>query len=141
MQRIADRQKLWRCQDLFMSFNCTMEHTVTKDNHITDALLGMHKYPGVSTTADNFIPHIVVSTTISPLQEITSNHINLSDHSGTCSPPSNHQYNNIAPSRAINFTHVDCNFKKCKGRAETVVHHHSCTYLVEENMELTSEDD
>ena len=43
--------------------------------------------------------------------------------------------------RVINFTHVDCDFNKYRGKAETVGHHHSCLYLDEEDMELNSEDD
>ena len=39
---------------------------------------------------------------------------------------------------AINFTHVDCDFNKCRGRAETAVHHHSCSYLDVEDMELNT---
>ena len=73
----------------------------------------MQKYPGVSTTEDDRIPHSIDSATIRPLQEITSNHINLSDYSTTFSPTSNHPYHNIPSCRAINFTHVDCNFNKC----------------------------
>ena len=124
-----------------MSFDCTIQHTSRKDNHITDALSRMHKYLGVSTTEDDLIPYSVDSTIIRLLQEITSNYINLSDHSTTSSPTSDHPYHNMPPRGAINFTHVDYDFNKCSSRAETVEHYRSCPYLDEEAMELTSEDD
>ena len=141
MQQTLDSQKLRRYQDFLVTFDCTIEHTAGKDNHIADALSRIYTYLGVSTTEDDLIPHSVDSTTIRPLQQINSNHINLSDHSTTSSPTSNHQYHNMPPCRGINFTHVDCDFNKCRGRAETAGHYHSCLYLYEENMELNSEDD
>ena len=100
----------------------------------------MHKYRGISTTEYDLIPYSVDSTTIRPLQEITSNHINLSDHSTTSSPTSNHIYNNMLSHRAINFNQVDCDFYKGRGKAETAGHHYSCPYVDEEDMELTSKD-
>ena len=118
-----------------------MEHTAGNDNHIADSLSSMDKYPGVSTTEDNLIPCSVDSTTIRPWQEITSNHIKLSDHSTTSYPTSNHPYYNMLSREAINCHHVDCDFNKCSGRAETTGHCHSCSYLDEEDMQLTSEDD
>ena len=124
-----------------MTFDCTIEHTAGKDNHIIYALSRMYKYPGVSTTENDLIPHSVDSTTIRPLQEITNNHINLSDHSTTSSSTSNHPDHNMPPRGAINFTHVDCDFNKCRGRAEIAGHHHSCLYLHEEDMEVTSKND
>ena len=81
------------------------------------------------------------STTIRLLQEITRNHTNLSYHSTTSSPTSNEPYHNIPSGRAINFNHVDCDFNKCRGRAEIAGHDRSCPYLDEEDMEVTSEDD
>ena len=124
-----------------MTFNCTIEHNARKDNHIADALSRMHEYLVVSTTEDDLIPYSVDSTTIRPLQEIISNHINFSDHLTTSSPTLDHPYHNMPPRGAINFTHVDCNFNKCRGRAETAGHHHSYSYLDEEDMELNTEDD
>ena len=87
------------------------------------------------------ISHTVDSTTIRPLQDITSNHINLLDHSTTSSPTSNHHYANMPSRGDIHFTHVDCNFDKCRGRAEPSSHHYSYLYPDEEDVELTSEDD
>ena len=124
-----------------MTFGCTIEHTAGKDNHFADALSRMHKYPGVSTTEDDHIPHRLDSTTIRPLQEINSNHINFSDHSATSTPTYNHPYHNMPYCGAINFTHVDGDFNKCRGRAENCGHYHSCPYLEEEDMEHHSEDD
>ena len=124
-----------------MTLDYTIEHTVGKDNYIADALSRMHKYTGLSTTKDNLIPHSVNSTTIKPLQEITTHHINLSDHSTTSSPTSNHLYHNMPSHGAINCNHVNCDFNKCRGRAKIAARHHSCPYLDEENMEDTSEDD
>ena len=124
-----------------MTFDCTIEHTAGKENDIADSLSRMHKDPGISTTKDDLIPYSVDCTTIRPLQDITSYHINLSDHSATPSPTSNHPSHNMSSHRAINFNHVDCNFNNCSGRAETAGHNHSCLYLDEEDMELTSEDD
>ena len=140
-QRTPDSQKLRRWQDFLMTFDCNIEHTAGKDNHIADALSRMHKYPGVTTTKDDLIPHSVDSTTIRPLQEITSNQINLSDHSTIYSPTSNHPYHNMPPGGAINFTHVDCDYNNCRGRAEIAGPHRSCPYLDEENMEVSREDD
>ena len=141
MQRIPDSQKLRRWQDFLMSFDCIIEHTAGKDNHIADTLSRMHKYSGIFITEDNFIPYSVDSTSIRPLQEINSNYINLSDHSTTSPSTSNHQCHNIPPHAAINFTHVECDFHKCRGTAETARHNHSCLYRDEEDMQLTSEDD
>ena len=124
-----------------MIFDCTVEHTAGKDNHIADSLSRMHKYSGVSTTEDDLIPHCVDSTTIRPLPEITSNYINLSDHSTTSSPTSNHPYYNMPYRGAINFNQVDCDFNKYRGRADTAGHHYNCPYLDQENIEITSEDD
>ena len=121
-----------------MTFNCTIEYTAEKDNYIADALSRMHKYLGVSTTEDNLIPHSVDAATIRPLQEITSNRIILSDHSSTSSPTINHLYHNMLSWGAINFDHVDCDFNKCRGTTETAVHSHSCPYLDEEDIELSS---
>ena len=42
---------------------------------------------------------------------------------------------------AVNFTHVAWDVNKCRGRAETAGHHHSCPYIDEEDMEITSKDD
>ena len=141
MYRTPDSQKLRRWHDFLMTFAYTIEHTGGKDNHIADALSRMHRYPGVSTTEDDLIPHGVDSTTIRPLPEINSNHIYLSDHSTTSSATSNHLHNNMPSRRAINFTHVNCDFNKCRGRAENTGHQHSCPCLDEEDMELYSEDD
>ena len=101
----------------------------------------MHKYPTVSTTEDDLIPHSVDSATIRPLHEITRNNLNLSDQSTTSSVSSDQPYHKMPPCGAINLTHVDCDFNKCRGRAEMTGRHHSCPYLGEEDMELTSEDD
>ena len=131
MQRRPDSQKLRRWQDFLMTFDCTIEHTAGKDNHIADALSRMYKYASVSRTGDDLIPHIVDSTTIRPLQEIISNYINLSDHATTSSPTSNHPYHNMPPHGAINFTDVGCDFNKYRGRAEIAGHHHSFPYLDE----------
>ena len=115
-----------------------MEHNARKDNHIAGAQSRMHKYPAVFTTEDELIPYSVNSTTIRPLQEITSNHINLSDSSTTSSPTSNYASYNMPSCGAINFNHVDCDFNKCRGRAEIAGHYHSCPNLDEEDMEVTS---
>ena len=40
----------------------------------------------------------------------------------------------------INFSHIDCNFNKCGGRAETTGHYNSCLYLDKEDTELTRKD-
>ena len=140
MQRTLDSQKLRRWQDFLITFDCSIEHTARKDNHIADALSRIYKYPGISTTEDDLIPHNIDFTTIRPLQEITSNHINLSDHSTTSSPTSNLPYHNMPPCGAINFTHVDCDFNKYRGRAEIVRQHHSCPYLDKEDMVVSRED-
>ena len=126
---------------LFNDLDCSMKHTAGKHNHIVDTLSRMPKCPGISTTKDDLILHSVDSTTITPLQEINSNHINLSDHSTTFSAASNHLYHNMPSRGAINFNNVYCNFNKCRGRAEIARHHLSCPYLDEEDMEVTSEDD
>ena len=47
----------------------------------------------------------------------------------------------MAPRGASNFTHVDCDFNKCRGRAEITGHHHSCPYPDEADMEVNSEYD
>ena len=47
----------------------------------------------------------------------------------------------MLPCRAINFTQVDCDFNQYRGRPETTGHYHSCPYLDEEDIELTSKDD
>ena len=118
-----------------------MKHTAGKHNHIVDTLSRMPKCPGISTTKDDLILHSVDSTTITPLQEINSNHINLSDHSTTSSSTLAHLCHNMPPCRAMNFTHVDCDFNKCRSRAKIAGHHHSGPYLDEEDMEVTSKDD
>ena len=100
----------------------------------------MHKYPAVSTTKDNLIPHRIDSTTIRPVQKITSNHINLSDYSTIASSTSNQLYYYMPLCRAINFTHVNCNYDKCRGRTETTGHYYSCPYPNEKDIGLTSED-
>ena len=141
MQRKPHIQKLRRLQDFRMSFDCTIELTARKDHHIIDAVYRMHKYPIISTTKDDLIPYSVEFTTIRSLQEITSNHINLSDNSTTSSPTSYHPYHNMPPCETINCTHVDNNLNKCRGRAETALHHHSCPYLNEKDMQLTTEVD
>ena len=141
MQRTPDSQKLRRWQDFLKTFDCTIELTAGKDNHIVDAFSRIHKYTGIPTTEDDLIPHSDDSTTIRPLHVITSNHINLSDHSTTSSPTSNQLCHNMPSRGAINFTHVNCHFNKCRGRAEIAGHHHSCPYLDEEDMEVISEDD
>ena len=46
----------------------------------------------------------------------------------------------MPPCGAINFTHVACNFNKCRGRAETAGHYHSCPYLDETGMGLITID-
>ena len=101
----------------------------------------MYKYPVVSTTEDELIPHSVDSTTIRPLQQIVSTDINLSDQSTTSKPTSDHLYYIMLSFKDIDFTHVTYNFNKCRERAETAGHYYSCLYLDEEDMELTSEDD
>ena len=123
-----------------MTFVYTIEHIAGKDNHIADTLSRVHKYPGVSSIEDDLIPYSVDSTTIRPLPEITSNHINLSNHSTTSSPTSNNSYQNMPSRGSINFNHVDCDFNKGRGRAEIAVHHHCCPYLDQEDMEISSED-
>ena len=42
--------------------------------------------------------------------------------------------------RGINFTHIDCDFHKCKGRAETARHYNTSSYLDKEGMELICKD-
>ena len=133
---MPNSQKLRRWQDCPMTCDCTIKDTSGKDNHIADTLSRMQKYPGISTTKDDLIPYSVHSITIKPLQEIPSNHINLSDPSTTSSPTSNQPYTEMPPCRAINFTHVACAFNKCRGRAETTGHYNSCPYLAEDDMEL-----
>ena len=110
MQRTQNSKKVKRWQDYLMTFDGTIEYTAGKDNHIADALSRMHKYPSISATEDDLIPQSIDSTTIKPLQEITSNHINLSDHSTTSSPTLNYPYHILQSCGAINFTHVDCDF-------------------------------
>ena len=141
VQRTPGTGKLRSWWDFLMSFNCTREHTAGKDNYITDALPRMNIYVGISTTKDHLIPHGVDSTTIRSLQEITSNHINLFDHSTTSSPTSNHPCHNMPSCRPINFNRVKCDFNKCIWRAEIRGHHHSCPYPGEEDMEVTSKND
>ena len=41
---------------------------------------------------------------------------------------------------AINFTYVDHHLSKYRGLAETTGHYHSCPYLGEEDIEVTSQD-
>ena len=101
----------------------------------------MYTYLGVSTTEDDLIPHSVDSTTIRPLQEITSNHINLADHSTISSSTSNYPYHKMPSRGAINYNHVHYDFNKCRDRAEVTGRHHRCPYLDEEDMEVASEDD
>ena len=141
MQRIPGSQNLRRWQDFVMTFDCSIEHNVGKNNHIADSLCRMHKCPSVSTSEDDLIPHSVDSTTNRPLQEITSNYINLSDHSATSSPTSNKPHYKMPPRGGIDFTHVDCDFNRHRGRAEIDGRHHSYPHLDEEDMEVTSEDD
>ena len=124
-----------------MMCDCTIEHTARKDNDITDAGSRIHKYASVSTIEDDLILHSVDSTTIRTSQEITSNHIKLSDHSITFSLMSKHPYYNMPPCGAVNFTDIDCELNTYRDRAETAAHNHSCTYLDQEDVELTSEDD
>ena len=122
-------------------FDYTIKHMTKKDNHIVGALTRMDKYLGASTIKDHLIPHSIDSITIRPLQEITTYHINLSDHSTSASPTCDHLNHNMAFHKAINFTNVDYNFNKCRGRPETTRQHHSCLYLDEEHMELTNKND
>ena len=124
-----------------MTFDCTIEHTARKENYIANAPSRINKYLSVSTTRDNFIRYCVDSATIKPLREIRNNHISISNHATTSAPTSDHLCNNIPPSLAINFTHVDCDFNTCRGIADTDGHHHSYSHLDEEEMKLTSEDD
>ena len=124
-----------------MIFDYTIEHTARKDNHIADALSRVHKFPGTCTTKHDLIPHSVDAIMIRPLQQITSNHINIADHSTTTSWHSNQLCTNMPPYRAINLLHIDCDFNKCSGRAETDRYQHSCLYLVEDGMEQNREDD
>ena len=123
-----------------MSWDCIIEQTARKDKHIADALSRMEKYPGVSTTKDDLIPHIIAFINIRPLQEITSNHINLSDQSATSSHISKYPFYNMPGCRDINFTNVNCEVNKCKSRAEIAEHHDGCRYLNEEDMQLNSAD-
>ena len=141
MQRTPDSQKLRRWQDLLMTFDCTTKHTARKDYHITDALSRMHKYAGVSNTKDNLIPYVVDSTSIRPLQEITSKHMKLSDYSTISSPTLNHPDHNMPSCGDIKSIHVDCDLNNCRGRAGAARHHHSSPYLNEADMETSSNDD
>ena len=43
--------------------------------------------------------------------------------------------------RAISFNHVDCDFNKCRGRAEIAGYYHRCPYVKKEDMEVPSKDD
>ena len=124
-----------------MTFNCSIAHIVGKGNQITDACSRILKYLGVSTTEDNGIPHGVDLATIRPLQEITSNYINFSNHSTTSAVTSDHLWSNVPPRKDINFTHVDYNFDKCRNRAKAAGHYHNCPHLDKEDMKLTQEDD
>ena len=124
-----------------MTINCTILHTAGNDKCIADALSTMKKYQRVSTTEDNLILYSVDSTTIRPSQDVTYNHINLSGHCATSSPASDHQYHNMPPYRAINFTNVNYRFTKCRSRAKTIGHYHRYPYLDKEDVELTNEDD
>ena len=74
------------------------------------------------------------------VQDITSNHINFSGHCTTCSPTSDHLYQQMLSHGPVNFTHVDYDYNKCRGRAETAEEYQSCEYLNEEDVELTSKD-
>lgn len=140
MQRTQDSQKVRRWQDFLMTFAYTIKHTVGKDNHISDALFRMHEHSSIATTAYNLIRHRVDPTTITHLQEINSNPINLSDHSTTSSYTLKRLYPNISSRGDINYIQVDWDFDKCRGRAKFVAYDNSCLYLDEEHMEHTSKD-
>ena len=139
MQRTPDRQKLRSWEDCFISFDCGIEHAARINNHIVDALSSMYTYLEVFFTKDDLMSYSVGSTTIRLLQEITSTHINLSDHSTTLSTISKHPYHNLTPSRAVNVPYVDCDLSKYRGRGETTGHYHSCLYLDEENTNSSAE--
>ena len=124
-----------------MNFDCTIKHTAGRDNNIVDVPFRVHKYLVIYTTKDNFIPYIVDSTTIGVLHEITRKCIWASDRSARSFPTSNQCCYNVPACRGIKFTHVACNLYKYRGRAESTGPFHSCPYLIEENMELTSEAD
>ena len=47
----------------------------------------------------------------------------------------------MLPRWVVNFTHVYCEFHKCRSRAETTRHHQSCLYPDEEDIEITSADE
>ena len=69
IQGTRDQQNLRRWHNLCMTFNCTIEHTTTKDKHITDAISTMYQYSTASTTNNDCIRHSVDSTTIRSLQK------------------------------------------------------------------------
>ena len=99
----------------------------------------MYKYPGVYTPENHFIPYTVDSTSIRPLQGITSNLNNLSDHDVISFPTSNNLHEDIPSRRAIIFNLVDYDLNTYRGRAEIARHHHSCLYLDEEDIEVIRE--
>ena len=138
---MPDSQKLRTWQDFLMTFDCTIQHTAGKDNHMADTVSRIQKYSGISTTEDKLIPDSVDSITIRPSQEISSNYINLSNYSTISSPTSNWPYTKMLRSGAINVTHVDFDFNRSRGRAETDRYQNSCPYVGEEDMELNSKDD
>ena len=124
-----------------MTVDCTLEHVAGKDNHIADTLSAMHKHPEVSTFANNLVTQSIDSAIFRPYQEIRSKHINLSYHFTTSSSTSNWLYYSMPFCGGINLTYVLCDYNKWTGIAETIAHYHSCPYLEEEDIQLTSEDD
>ena len=103
-----------------MIFNCAIEHNARKDNHNADVRSRMYKYPGISTTKDDLIPHSVDYTTIKPWQEIVGSYINLADYSTSSSPTLEQPYQNVLSCRDMNFMHIDCDFNKCRSRDKTI---------------------
>ena len=118
-----------------------MKQTAGQDNHTTDAFSSMQKSADVSTSEYNLISHSINSTTIRPLQEITSNYINLSDYSITSSPTSDHPCHKMPSCGAINFTYVNCLCNKCRDRANNGKHHYSCLYVDKEDIKFSREND
>lgn len=94
----------------------------------------MHKYLAAFSAKDNYIPYLADYITTRLLQEITLNHINLSDRLATNSTESGHSLYQIHSHCAINFTYVDCNFNKCRGRAKAHKHDDSDMYVDQQNI-------
>jgi len=108
-------------------FDLVIKHTVEKENLLADALSRKHKYSLDPIKEQDFIPQSIDPTednTEPQDTSITTNNLYIS--------PIPEDFTMVSRS-CINFKHTNCDYNKCAARHESLVHHPSCPYLVNEN--------